>query len=126
MSNSFFARQLAAYPRAHQDRANLLLHAFAVPVFIAGFWTLPAALLLGHWVLAVAAAGLAGLSNGVQGRGHGREAERPRFGGPGDFVARLLTEQLVTFPRFVLGGGFARAWRRPKDPATLGLREPKA
>jgi hypothetical protein len=26
-------------------------------------------------------------------------------------IARLLVEQWITFPRFVVSGGFARAWR---------------
>ena len=29
----------------------------------------------------------------------------------GDWAARLFVEQWVTFPRYVLSGGFARAWR---------------
>ena len=48
----------------------------------------------------------------AQGRGHSVEAERPvAFRGPFDFVARFFVEQWVTFPRFVLSGGFARSWR---------------
>jgi hypothetical protein len=42
---------------------------------------------------------------GLQGRGHRREQKQPEpFIGPLDFVSRLLVEQLVTFPRFVLSG----------------------
>src|SRR5262245_46543530 len=111
MSDSFFARHLAAYPHVHRDRKNLVLHAFAVPVFDLAFLAIPVALALGAWVFALTAAGLALLSVGVQGRGHAREAERATFRGPIDFAVRILIEQLVTFPRFVLGGGFARAWR---------------
>jgi hypothetical protein len=48
----------------------------------------------------------------AQGRGHRTEANAPvPFRSPFDFVARFFVEQWVTFPRFVLGGGFARAWR---------------
>jgi hypothetical protein len=35
-----------------------------------------------------------------------------------DFAARLFSEQWVTFPRFVLSGGFARAWRAAGRPGT--------
>jgi len=51
-----------------------------------------------------------------QGRGHAMEAARPvAFRGPADFVARFFVEQWVTFPRFVLSGGFAQAWRRARN-----------
>jgi hypothetical protein len=40
------------------------------------------------------------------------EASAPSpFLGPRDFAVRLFVEQWVTFPRYVLSGGFARAWR---------------
>ena len=45
----------------------------------------------------------------LQGIGHKREAEQPvPFEGPADFVARIFTEQFVTFPRFVLTGHWLR------------------
>ena len=51
----------------------------------------------------------------VQGRGHKLEQAAPaKFRGPADVVVRLFAEQWVTFPRFVLGGGFAAAWRAAK------------
>jgi hypothetical protein len=34
------------------------------------------------------------------------------FRGPLDVLVRIFAEQFVTFPRFVLTGGLARAWRR--------------
>src|SRR5580765_8560060 len=99
MSDSFFARHLEAYPNAHRDRANLVLHLFAVPVFIAGFLSIPAGLVTGSWALAGAGAVTALVSIAAQGRGHAREAHRVAFAGPSDFFARILTEQLLTFPR---------------------------
>ena len=60
-------------------------------------------------------AGLAGMLLAIvaQGRGHKLERGRPvPFDGPLDVARRLLSEQLFTFPRFVLTGGFAEAWRR--------------
>ena len=41
----------------------------------------------------------------------GDDAARP-LSGTLDVVARLFAEQLVTFPRFVWSGGFARVARR--------------
>jgi hypothetical protein len=52
------------------------------------------------------------LAVALQGRGHAVERTSPApFRGPLDVVARLFAEQWITFPRFVLSGGFARAWR---------------
>ena len=47
----------------------------------------------------------------MQGRGHRRERPAP-FAGALDMILRIFAEQLITFPRFVLSGEFARAWRR--------------
>ena len=48
----------------------------------------------------------------AQGRGHRLEREAPQpFRSPVDALVRLVVEQFVTFPRFVLRGGFAHAWR---------------
>jgi hypothetical protein len=52
------------------------------------------------------------LAMAAQGRGHRLEKVPPApFAGPLDVVARIFAEQLITFPRFVLSGGFTRAWR---------------
>jgi hypothetical protein len=48
----------------------------------------------------------------LQGRGHRLEGVAPiPFRGPIDVVSRIFVEQWVTFPRYVLSGGLARAWR---------------
>ena len=50
------------------------------------------------------------LAIGLQGKGHRGEAHAPEpFHGAGDVVKRIFVEQWVTFPRFVLSGGFRRA-----------------
>ena len=36
------------------------------------------------------------------------------FAGPLDVVARIFGEQWLSFPRYVLSGGFAKAWRGEK------------
>lgn len=49
----------------------------------------------------------------IEGRGHALEAETPTpFSGPVDFVTRYVAEQWITFPRFVVSGGWYRALRR--------------
>jgi uncharacterized membrane protein YGL010W len=113
MREHLLAWQWSDYPAKHQSRANLLLHIVAVPVFELGTLVVlygaarrsPLAVLIG----AVAAA----ISIAVQGRGHRLEPETPAaFDGPLDFVSRLLAEQWVTFPRFVLSGRWYHNLRR--------------
>jgi hypothetical protein len=104
--------RLAAYTTAHQDRTNLAVHAVAVPVFLAGTVALVGGALTLAWPLAAGGALAMLLSIGVQGAAHKREpvAVAP-FAGPRDALARILIEQWLTFPRFVLSGAFSRAWR---------------
>ncbi|MFN7133310.1 MAG: terminase [Myxococcales bacterium] len=102
--------QWSLYGEGHRARVNLLVHALTVPLFLAG----NVALLLAPVLGAKAALGALAmvLAVAAQGKGHRLEATAPvPFSGPGDVVARLLLEQWITFPRFVLSGGFARAWR---------------
>ncbi len=104
------AWQWSLYDQGHRDRGNLVLHLCTVPWFMLGTLTVLATPLLGPlgglgllpMVLAVA----------LQGRGHGREGVPPvPFRGPLDVVLRIFCEQWITFPRFVLSGKLARAYR---------------
>ena len=102
------AWQWADYDRFHQDRGNLIVHCVAVPLFWAGLVALIVAAVQGSWPWALAGLVAAVVSLAAQGRGHRREANPPiPFSSPGNAVARLLVEQLVTFPRYLLSG---RAW----------------
>lgn len=104
--------QWEGYPRYHRWRANLVLHIVAVPLFLAGNVLLVVALARAWWIAALCAAAAMVLSVALQGRGHGREPVPPEpFTGPLNAVARIVLEQWVTFPRFVLSGGWARALR---------------
>jgi uncharacterized membrane protein YGL010W len=105
------ARQFSGYPAAHGDRRNLLIHALTVPLFLLGNCALVAAPLVSGW-LGLGGLALTAAAFGLQGRGHALESRRPApFNGPLNAVLRVLGEQWITFPRFVLSGGFARAWR---------------
>lgn len=100
------------YPHFHQDRLNLVLHIVAVPVFALAPLGVVGSLVAGQWLGAMLFALLPVASLAVQGYGHKREANPPLpFEGPGNFAKRILTEQYVTFPRFVLSGAWARALR---------------
>lgn len=111
------AWQWSLYTDNHRDRRNLLLHALSVPFFQVG------TLLLVTAPLTSLAWGLSGLGAMVavmitQGRGHRLERSPPvPFNGPLDIPARIFVEQWVTFPRFVLSGGFARMWREAGEAA---------
>ena len=110
------AWQWADYERYHRDRTSLVLHMVGVPMFIAGTLAALRLALAGFlpgaaFALVVAAAGFA-----IQGVGHKRESVPPvPFEGPGDFLSRLFVEQFVTFPRFVLTGGWLRNLTRSPE-----------
>ena len=96
----------------HRDRGNLVLHVVAVPLFLVCTLALIAAVVTGAGVAAVFAVAGMGVSVILQARGHRRERETPMpFDGAGDFVTRFLAEQWVTFPRFLLSGGWYRNLR---------------
>ena len=107
------AWQWQGYARYHQNRANLLLHIVAVPVFLTG----TVLVVIGALTPSIesAAAGVFCVVAAVvlQGRGHKLEPVPPEpFSGPANFIARLFFEQWVTFPRFVLSGGWSRNYAR--------------
>lgn len=105
--------QWAGYSRYHQSRPNLLLHIVFVPLFVASNVALFVALIEGRWLLALGAAALTGLSLAIQGRGHSKEPVLAEpFIGPVNAISRLVLEQWVTFPRFVLSGAWMRALRK--------------
>ena len=112
MRPDLLAWQFEHYPLNHADRANLALHAVSVPLVLLGLPTFALALASGRFALAGAGLGLAVLAVAAQGRGHRREAHAPApFLSRGDMLARLIAEQFVTFPRFVLSGAWWRAWK---------------
>ena len=109
---SFLADQFNGYPRVHTTRANLLIHIVAVPVFDLAIIGAVASLATRSWLGAVGGVAVAAVAFAAQGRGHGIEAEAPvPFAGPGDVAKRIFAEQFITFPRFVLGGGWSSAYR---------------
>lgn len=102
--------QWSGYPRYHRSRANLLIHIAVVPLFLVSN--------VGHLVAIVERSALFGLvslvamvvSFALQGRGHRQEDVPPEpFTSAANAVSRIFLEQWVTFPRFVLSGGWLRA-----------------
>jgi hypothetical protein len=106
------AWQYALYPDNHTDRRNLVIHVMTVPLFHVGTVALLASPFVGWWPLPGALFSMIAAVV-MQGRGHRLEKVAPvPFRGPLDVVARIFVEQWVTWPRFMLGGGFASAWKR--------------
>jgi len=106
------AWQWRAYPNNHQHPTNLVLHLIAVPLFIV------ASLLMVSGVFGLSfgnfAIGVIGVvaALALQSHGHKLETAAPEpFSDRKDAISRLLVEQFVTFPRFILSGGWWRAWR---------------
>ncbi len=105
------AWQWSIYPQGHRHRLNLALHLTTAPLFLLGTVAVLVAPLTA-WQLAPVGLGGILVAFAAQGRGHKEEASPPRpFRGPLDLLARFFVEQWVTFPRYVLSGGFGRAWR---------------
>ena len=104
------AWQWALYPKGHVTRFNLLIHILTVPIFEIGTLTLLGSLAVAPVYALVGLAMMVG-AMAAQGQGHAREPQPPvPFRGPLDVMARILAEQWIAFPRFVITGGFARAW----------------
>jgi hypothetical protein len=109
--------QWEGYPRYHQSRANLLIHIVAVPLFLLGTVALVAAVAQFSLLLLAIAIGCIVVAVALQGRGHRVEPVPPEpFSGPLNFVSRLFLEQWVTFPRFVISGGWGAALRKVRAP----------
>jgi len=105
--------QWEGYPRYHRTRFNLLLHIVVVPLFLAGNIALVVAAVQAAWLAAAGGAAAMVVSVGLQGRGHRQEPTPPEpFTGPVNAVSRIFLEQWVTFPRFVLSGGWRRTLRQ--------------
>jgi hypothetical protein len=112
--------QWDGYVRYHDARANLIIHIFAVPLFLVGNLTLVMALLRASALWSAIGLAFMILAIDLQGRGHKVERIPPElFTGMGNAAARIFLEQWVTFPRFVLSGGWIRALR-----ALRALRAP--
>ena len=104
--------QWQGYGLYHQTMRNLLVHIVAVPMFLLGNVLVAVGLVVGTWWVAAVGALLSGAAFAVQGVGHKGEPVPPvPFSGPGNAAARVFLEQWVTFPRFVLSGGWAENLR---------------
>jgi hypothetical protein len=99
-----------------------VIHLVAVPLFMSA--TLLAVYALVSFSLpALAGAALCFLVSLIlQGSGHRLEATAPEpFKGGLDFILRLFAEQWITFPRFIMTGGwFENLSNKASKQASLG------
>ncbi|HWA01395.1 MAG TPA: hypothetical protein VG841_13880 [Caulobacterales bacterium] len=103
--------QIADYPRVHRSHTILRIHLLAVPMFWAGLVALVIAAATLTLSAAVVGAVLLLLSIALQGWAHKKEKEQPiPFKSPLEFLIRITTENLYVFPRYVLSGGWKKAW----------------
>ena len=105
--------QWEGYPRYHQSRTNLALHIVVVPLFLLGNVAFVLGILSPSWENSTVGIALTLLSIFAQGRGHRIESVPPEpFTSAGNAVSRIFLEQWITFPRFVVSGGWAKNWAR--------------
>ena len=91
-------------PPVHKNAANLLIHLFAVPLFVVGNVLLVLGIAIDLRLLIAAPLCLA-VSLMLQKFGHSLERNQaPPFAGPRDFLRRLYAEQFCNFWRFLLSG----------------------
>jgi len=113
--SELLAWQWEGYAQYHRSRANLLLHIVLVPLFLAGNLALIVGAIRLSWMEALSGLALMGFSMGLQGRGHRGEAVPPvPFSDTRNAFARIFLEQWITFPRFVLTGGWRDALRQSR------------
>jgi hypothetical protein len=101
------------YSSRHRNHANLIIHIVAVPVFWLGAVDFLSALLLSGLLHTLAGALLIGLSLFAQGKGHELEKVQPEpYRDMANHVQRIVAEQFITFPRFVVSGQWYANLRR--------------
>jgi uncharacterized membrane protein YGL010W len=108
--------QWDGYSSFHRNRINLLIHIVAVPAFVGALVVAAIAFAGAQWVLGACAVAVVAVAFVAQGIGHKREPSPPiPFDGALDALTRILAEQFITFPRFVLTGAWRAALRRARS-----------
>ena len=91
-------------PPVHKSATNLLIHLFAVPLFVIGNLLVVPGIFFNHWLLLGAPLCVA-LSLALQKLGHSLEQVPVHpFTGVRDFLRRLYAEQFCNFWRFLFSG----------------------
>ena len=102
-------------PPVHKRAANLLIHIFAVPLFVVAHVLFVVGIFSNQWLL-IAALGCVVVSLAFQSLGHSLERVKPPpFEGARDFVRRLYAEQFCNFWRFLFSGQWYASLRGRND-----------
>ena len=102
-------------PPVHKRTANLLIHVFAVPLFVVGHVLFVVGIFSSKWLLVIAL-GCVVVSLALQSLGHSLEQVRPPpFEGARDFVRRIYAEQFCNFWRFLFSGQWYASLRGRND-----------
>jgi GNAT superfamily N-acetyltransferase len=100
----------------HRNAANLVIHLFAVPLFVVGHLLVLAAI-FSYWWLAALGLLCIVVSLTLQRIGHSLEAQSVHpFTSGRDFVRRLYAEQFCNFWRFLFSGQWFRNFTARKEP----------
>lgn len=98
-------------PPVHRNTANLLIHLFAVPLFVMGHFLLITGVFFNLWILVIGIASIV-VSLVLQNFGHSLEANKVHpFTGSRDFFRRLYAEQFCNFWRFLFSGQWFRSFK---------------
>lgn len=104
--------QWKGYEKFHRSRRNLFIHIIVVPLFLLANVNLVVQIIQHNFIFAAASVLPMVVSLALQGRGHKLESTPSiPFTSPFNAIARLLLEQWINFPRFVLTGAWWRAWK---------------
>jgi hypothetical protein len=91
-------------PPVHENVTNLLIHLFAVPLFVFGHVLLVVGIVIDPWLL-IAGFLCIVVSLALQKFGHSLERKQaPPFAGSRDFLRRIYAEQFCNFWRFLFSG----------------------
>ncbi|WMW79268.1 DUF962 domain-containing protein [Undibacterium cyanobacteriorum] len=105
--------QWREYQDFHANKSNLLIHIFAVPANLAAQISAAWAALHANWLILALSLVMVAASIAVQGIGHKKERNPSiPFSSPWNALSRLMVEQWINFPRYVLSGAWWRAWKQ--------------
>ena len=110
------AWQWKDYHQFHQSKVNLIIHIITMPIFaLATLATVFFAIQL-NWLAALGSIFAVIVAFGLQGIGHAQE-KNPSipFASPAQAIKRILLEQFVSFPKYLLTGGFSKAMLKGKE-----------
>jgi hypothetical protein len=103
--------QRDVYPEVHSRRSTLLVHVVTVPIFVAATLGFLVSLVTLHFFSALLSLTVMGAAFGAEAVMHKREPKSHAIDGAVDLLSRVFVEHFVTFWRFVLDGGWAKAYR---------------